>query len=196
MIENYRFWTLGTFKQLSWKNQLSRIFFHFKPIFELMLLGYVFCRLWTDEANRSNKHGTRTPVGPWPFGLEWCVIYCALIGYILPHNGANGSHRADTAKTPHSKNLERPVWPWSLTFRAGNIARHIIPSWLVFVPHMKQIGPTYAEPQRRHSNNSHGQNFERSMWSWLLTFWPGNVAWHIVTACVVIMPIVIRIYLI
>ena len=26
MIENHRFWTLGTFKQLSWKNQIS-IFF-------------------------------------------------------------------------------------------------------------------------------------------------------------------------
>ena len=32
--------TQGTFKQLSWKNQLSRILFHFKPIFYLMLLGY------------------------------------------------------------------------------------------------------------------------------------------------------------
>ena len=40
MIENHRFWTQGTFKQLSWKKQFSRIFFHFKPIFDLMLLGY------------------------------------------------------------------------------------------------------------------------------------------------------------
>ena len=30
MIENHWFGTLGTFKQLSLENQLSRIFFHFK----------------------------------------------------------------------------------------------------------------------------------------------------------------------
>ena len=35
MIENHRFGTLGTFKQLSWENQLSRIFFPFQS---LMLL--------------------------------------------------------------------------------------------------------------------------------------------------------------
>ena len=40
MIENHRFSSLDTFKQLSWKNQLSRIFLHFKPIFYLMLQGY------------------------------------------------------------------------------------------------------------------------------------------------------------
>ena len=45
MIENHWFWTLGTFKQLSWKNQLSIIFFHFKPIFYVMLLGYnIMCK--------------------------------------------------------------------------------------------------------------------------------------------------------
>ena len=33
MIRNHRFRTLGTFKQLSWKKQLSRFFFHFQAIF-------------------------------------------------------------------------------------------------------------------------------------------------------------------
>ena len=37
MIENHRFWILGTFKQLFWKNQLSRFFFPFQS---LMLLNY------------------------------------------------------------------------------------------------------------------------------------------------------------
>ena len=41
MTENHRLWTLGTFKQLYWENQLSIFFYHFKPIFYLMLLGYM-----------------------------------------------------------------------------------------------------------------------------------------------------------
>ena len=44
-------------------------------------------------------------------------------------------------KLPYTQytHLYSPLWPWPLTFWPGNVTRHIINSWFVFVPHMRLI---------------------------------------------------------
>ena len=42
--------------------------------------------------------------------------------------------------------LKWPVWPWALTYWPRNNVRHIIPSWVVFLPHMDIIHEIGNEP--------------------------------------------------
>ena len=46
MIKNHRFWTLGTFKQLSWKNSFLEFFSISSPFFYLMVLGLIYIHVY------------------------------------------------------------------------------------------------------------------------------------------------------
>ena len=53
----------------------------------------------------------------------------------------------------HGKHFERPVWPWPLTFDPENGMRHIVPSCVVCMPHMKRFGQIGTEPRSGHGKN-------------------------------------------
>ena len=44
---------------------------------------------------------------------------------------------------------------WPLPVWSGNSAQHIVPSWVVLVPHKKQISRIGMEPQSEHCKNVH-----------------------------------------
>ena len=104
-----------------------------------------------------------------------------LIFYIYILNKVIGVRRkavtAHHQKTSHLYSgviFEPHWWPWPLTFWLKKGTYHIVQSWVVFVPHIKQIGRIGMELQ-----SGHVQNFKWPLLLWPLTFWPRNGARHI-----------------
>ena len=77
------------------------------------------------------------------------------------------------------RKYERPVWPWPFTFWPGIGTWHIVHSWVVLIPHMKQIWFTETW-------NGHGRKYEQPTWPCRLTNWPVKGTRHIVHSWVVL----------
>ena len=141
------------------------------------------------EVNRSNSQGadiTKTSNNPYdvdhrPFDLEMVLMTCFWATYQSVKLA--GRHRVDMAKTSNG-----PVWLAPLTLWNGNGVWHIRTSWVVFVPHIKQICQIDSKPQNRHDKNLEQHvtlYFEQPVWSWSSAFWPGNGVWHIIISWVI-----------
>ena len=65
----------------------------------------------------------------------------------------------------------------TLTFRTENGVRHIGPSYVVCMAHMKWFSQIRKKPW-----SGHNKKFKWLVWPWPLTFSTWNGAWHIVTS--------------
>ena len=88
------------------------------------------------EVNRSNSHGadiTKTSNNPndfdhLPFDLEMVLMTCFWAIY--------QSVKLAGRQSGYGQNFQRAVWLAPLTLWNGNGVRHIMTSWVVFVPHI------------------------------------------------------------
>ena len=77
-----------------------------------------------------------------------------------PHNWRHHGHLEIvdwwSTRILQLQKFERPMWPWPLTYWPGTGMRHIIPSWIVFVPHKNIIPEIGNEPQCGHGMQDGG----------------------------------------